>query len=58
MNAGDTVRLKSGSELMTIEEIQEGYANCIWMNDKKEIVRDSFSLVILEEDNDDLPVII
>jgi uncharacterized protein YodC (DUF2158 family) len=58
MTNGDTVRLKSGSELMTIEEISSNEATCVWMDKNKEIKRETFKLITLELDNDELPMVI
>lgn len=44
---GDVVKLKSGGERMTVEEIGE-YVSCVWFNAKK-IERDSFDPVVLEK---------
>lgn len=30
---GDTVQLKSGGSVMTVESIDEGGINCIWFSD-------------------------
>ena len=44
---GDTVQLKSGGSVMTIEEIDGEYANCVWfVNDKVE--RNNFNLTTLK----------
>jgi len=32
---GDTVQLKSGGEVMTIEEIDVDSANCVWFCESK-----------------------
>ena len=34
-NAEDMVQLKSGGEIMTIEEIGDDSATCIWFDNKK-----------------------
>ena len=47
MKVGDVVRVKSGGIRMTIEEIGQGYADCVWM-DGANAVRGSFSLETLE----------
>ena len=46
---GDVVQLKSGGQTMTVEEVAEGQAYCIWFNDKKVVCRDSFPLVVLTQ---------
>ena len=45
-SAGDTVMLKSGGEVMTVEEIADGQAWCVWHNGKK-VERDSFPVIVL-----------
>ena len=50
MEEGNTVRLKSGSLLMTIEEINGSDISCVWINDKDEIKRGVFSDKTLELD--------
>lgn len=40
---GDTVQLKSGGEVMTIEEIDEDSANCVWFVNQK-VERGTFYL--------------
>jgi uncharacterized protein YodC (DUF2158 family) len=46
-NAGDTVQLKSGGEIMTIEEIDDDSATCIWFDNKK-VERHTFLLITLK----------
>ena len=46
-NAGDTVQLKSGGEIMTIEEIFDDSAACIQFDNKK-IERHTFLLITLK----------
>ena len=46
-NSGDTVQLKSGGEIMTIEEIDDDSATCIWFDNKK-IERHTFLLITLK----------
>lgn len=46
-NAGDTVQLKCGGEVMTIEEIDNDSATCIWFDNKK-VERDTFLLLTLK----------
>jgi len=44
---GDTVQLKSGGSIMTIEEIDGDSVNCVWfINDKVE--RNNFYLATLK----------
>lgn len=46
-NTGDTVQLKSGGEVMTIEEIDDDSATCIWFDNKK-VERHIFLLITLK----------
>ena len=50
MKVGDTVRLKSGSSLMTIESIEGDQVFCVWSNNKNEIERKKFIKDTLELD--------
>jgi len=43
-SAGDTVKLKSGGEMMTIKWIENGEAYCEWF-EKSEVKGHKFSLV-------------
>ena len=45
---GDTVQLKSGGEVMTVEKMEGDTVSCVWMVDKK-VVRDAFVRVTLEK---------
>lgn len=47
---GDTVQLKSGGEIMTVESINEFGANCVWFENKK-VQRHSFDPVVLKKVN-------
>ncbi|MBN8815294.1 MAG: DUF2158 domain-containing protein [Sphingomonas sp.] len=38
---GDTVILKSGGEIMTVESVEGGSIDCVWFNGKK-VERSSF----------------
>ena len=49
---GDTVRLKSGGLLMTVESIKDARANCTWFDNGK-LFRDNFAIVALEKDEDE-----
>ena len=44
---GDTVQLKSAGEIMTIEEIDDDSATCIWFDNKK-VERHTFLLITLQ----------
>jgi len=46
-NAGDTVQLKCGGEVITIEEIDNDLATCSWFDNKK-VERDTFLLITLK----------
>jgi uncharacterized protein YodC (DUF2158 family) len=47
MKVGDTVRLKSGGPLMTVEILEEGTAHCVWFNGTTAI-RGGFPVAALE----------
>ena len=47
MNVGDTVRLKSGGPVMTVNSVDQGTAYCVWMKDATPM-SDSFSIAALE----------
>ena len=47
MNVGDTVRLKSGGPVMTVDSVDQGMALCVWMKGETPISR-SFSIATLE----------
>ena len=53
---GDTVRLKSGGPLMTVDVISNGEAWCEWFDDKKEPRSRGYKLHVLEKD-DGVPVV-
>jgi len=46
-NAGDIVQLKFGDEIMTIEEIDDDSAICVWFDNKK-VERHTFLLITLK----------
>ena len=48
IQAGDTVKLKSGGELMTVEWVEDGQASCVW-HDGKKPMREGYALVVLEK---------
>jgi len=45
---GDTVQLKSGGDVMTVEKIEVDNVFCVWSQDKK-VERDKFVAVTLEK---------
>ena len=47
MNEGDIVRLKSGGPVMTVESVDQGEADCVWMRDETPM-RLTFSIAALE----------
>lgn len=52
MKTGTTVCLKSNPRTtMTIEEIENDLAACVWLNSSNEITRDIFNINMLEETN-------
>ena len=49
MNVGDTVRLKSGGPVMTVDSVDQGKAKarCVWMKDETRM-KGLFSIAALE----------
>ena len=51
-NVGDTVRLKSGSPVMTVESVEDFdgtmMVHCVWFDDKKVPQHQSFPAAIVE----------
>jgi uncharacterized protein YodC (DUF2158 family) len=45
---GDVVMLKSGSQPLTVAEVNEDSAECIWMGSEGELFRETLPLVVLE----------
>lgn len=45
---GDTVKLKSGGEAMTVERVENGAASCVW-HDGKKPMREIYAIVALEK---------
>lgn len=45
---GDTVQLKSGGDVMTVEKMEADTVSCVWMVDKK-VMRDTFVRATLEK---------
>lgn len=45
---GDTVKLKSGGEVMTVEAVAQDAISCVWFNSKK-IERSSFTPETLQK---------
>lgn len=53
---GDTVRLKSGGPLMTIRDVNDGYAVATWFDTKQQHHEETFAIDQIEED-DGIPAI-
>ncbi len=50
--AGDTVRLKSGGPLMTVEgAVASGHLRCQWFDEKKVLCHGSFAPAMLVADD-------
>lgn len=47
---GDVVILKSGGNVMTVEETEDGYVSCVW-SDGKKVDRSTFPSGTLEKYN-------
>lgn len=52
---GDTVRLQSGGEFMTVETIDEYGVNCVWF-DQKKVERHTFDRVALKKSSPGLGI--
>jgi uncharacterized protein YodC (DUF2158 family) len=52
-SVGDTVRLKSGSPIMTVEAVDhhegKNMVHCVWFDDKKQLQRQTFPMAIVEK---------
>ncbi|MBF0169404.1 MAG: DUF2158 domain-containing protein [Alphaproteobacteria bacterium] len=47
-SVGDTVRLKSGGPVMTIEKMENDRIFCVWFDSKNELQRNGFHAPTLE----------
>ena len=45
---GDVVMLKSGGQPLTVAEVNEDAAECLWMGGEGELFRETLPLVVLE----------
>jgi uncharacterized protein YodC (DUF2158 family) len=55
LKAGDVVMLKSGGHPMTVVEVKEDEALCLWMGMEGDLYREELPLAVLEraEEEDD-----
>ena len=57
LKPGDVVTLKSGGHLLTVVEVNEDSAACMWMGGEGDLFRETLPLAVLEradlEDEDD-----
>lgn len=58
LQKGDVVYLKSGSNTMTILEIEENYCKVVWMNKDKKAEYARFPMEALTKKNPDAPIIV
>lgn len=49
IKAGDTVQLKSGGPIMTVDSVEDGRAYCQWFDSKSEPHGDYYALVVLKK---------
>jgi len=49
IKVGDTVKVKSGGVFMTVSEISNGNATCLWMDQKQKQNSDQWPLIVLEK---------
>lgn len=51
-NVGDTVQLKSGGLVMTVESLQQhegvDMVSCVWFDEKNEVRRQTFPVTVVE----------
>jgi len=45
---GDVVVLKSGGPALTIAEVNDDHAECVWLGDEGHLFRETLPLVVLE----------
>jgi uncharacterized protein YodC (DUF2158 family) len=48
LKPGDVVMLKSGSQPLTVAEVNDDSAECIWMGSEGELFRETLPLIVLE----------
>ncbi len=48
LKPGDVVTLKSGGHLLTVAEVHEDTAACLWMGLEGDLFRETLPLVVLE----------
>lgn len=48
IKAGDVVMLKSGGPALTVAEVNDENAECIWIGDEGELFREALPLIALE----------
>lgn len=58
LKAGDVVMLKSGGQPLTVAEVRDSDALCVWMGMEGDLYRDTLPLAVLErveveEDDED-----
>ncbi|WP_375305344.1 DUF2158 domain-containing protein [Bradyrhizobium sp. A11] len=56
LKAGDVVMLKSGGQPLTVAEVKESDALCLWMGMEGELFRETLPLAVLvqvEEDDEE-----
>jgi uncharacterized protein YodC (DUF2158 family) len=45
---GDVVVLKSGGPALTVAEVNDDHAECVWLGDEGHLFRETLPLVVLE----------
>ena len=50
ITAGDTVKLKSGGVVMTVEWVEDGSAHCVWQEGAKAMSH-TYNVVVLQKHN-------
>ena len=51
LKIGDTVQLKSGGPIMTVENIEDNFVRCVWF-EKNQVQRAAFPPVTLAKEAD------
>jgi uncharacterized protein YodC (DUF2158 family) len=53
LKPGDVVTLKSGGHSLTVVEVNEDAASCLWMGNEGDLFRETLPLAVLERVDDE-----